>query len=45
MIGKIIFFELALNPSIEKYNPFIYIQHIKFSKINNILLGRTTFIF
>jgi hypothetical protein len=39
MIEKtILFFLMALNPNITKYNPFIYIQHIKSSKINNIQL-------
>ena len=37
MIEKIMFyFLMALNPT--KYNPFIYIKHIKSSKINNMQL-------
>jgi len=32
------FFLIVLNPNTTKYNPFIYIKHIKSSKINNIQL-------
>lgn len=39
MVEKIMFFFcMELNPNIVIYNPFIYIQHTKSSKINNMQL-------